>query len=92
LLDGLGRTDHVVAKDLGGVVDRGELQLLLRPKVGVETALAHADVLGQASDREPLEPLDRGEAGGRVEDLATAAEPVSAGLAGGSLPLRRRHA
>ena len=77
--------DHVVAEDLGRGLDGGELQLLLGAEVGVEAALAHADVLGEAPDRESLEPFDGREAGGGVEDRAAAAQPVGTRLAGGEL-------
>ena len=79
--DGFGWVDDVVPEDRGRGLDRGELKRFLGAEVGVNAALAYADVLGEPPDRESLEPLDRGETGRGVEDRATAAVPVGTRLA-----------
>ena len=62
------RLDHRGAEALGGGGDRRQLQLLLGAEVGEEAALAHPQLGGEAADRQPLQPLDRGEVDGAVED------------------------
>ena len=47
--------------------------------MGVEAALAHADVRGEVPDRESFETLDGGEVGGGAEDRLPAALAVRAG-------------
>ena len=63
---------HLVGEHRARGVDGGELQLLLRAEVREEAALAHADGLGEAADREPVDALDRRQARGLVEDRVSA--------------------
>ena len=60
--------DDLTLEDLLGGVDGRQLELLLGAEVGVEAALAHADVVGEAPDRQALEALDRGQLGSALED------------------------
>jgi hypothetical protein len=52
-----GRRDDLAHEHLRCMVDRRELELLLRAEVREEPALAHSRRLRQAADRERLEPL-----------------------------------
>ena len=52
-----GGIDDLLAKERCGVVDGGQLQLLLRAKVGEETALAQPVRLGEPADGQRLEAL-----------------------------------
>ena len=78
--ESLGRLErsfrHLAVVDLAGGLDRGVLQLLLRAEVREDAALAHADVLGEPADGEPVEALDGGELGRRGEDRRAAALAV----------------
>ena len=49
-------------------MDGGELQVLLRPEVGEHAGLADRQVAGQPSDRQTVEPVDRGDVGGVPQD------------------------
>jgi hypothetical protein len=84
------RRDHVSVEDPLGGVDCRQLELLLRPEVRVEAALAHPDRPGEAADREPVDALDGREASGGVEDRAPAALAVGAAAAFGC-GLERHH-
>jgi hypothetical protein len=46
--------------------------------VGEEAALAHPDGVGEGSEREALDALDRGEAGGLAKDRLATATSVTA--------------
>src|SRR6516162_8921263 len=70
------RVQHVPLEDLGRRFDRRQLELLLRLEVGVEAALAHADVLGQLADGKSLQPPRGRQVGGRVQYGAPALHPV----------------
>ena len=74
-----GRLDHLGGVDRLGGGDGRELQVLLGGEVGEEAALAHPDLVGDAGEREALEPFERGQPGGGVEDRAVAALAVGAG-------------
>ena len=50
-----------------GLLEDGDLQVLLRREVREEAALRHADVLGELADGEALEPDLRGERERRAE-------------------------
>ena len=83
-----GRRRHPGLDDLGveepgSGVDRRQLELLLGLEVRVEAALAHTDPVGQAADREAVDPLDRGQPGRCVEDRVPRALAVRAGLSCG---------
>jgi hypothetical protein len=51
---GAGRGDYFLDEDRGRVLRGGDLQLLLRPEVSEEAALAHARRLGEPPDRKRL--------------------------------------
>jgi len=53
-----------------GARDGVELEIFLGVEVRCDTALAHADLAGEAGDGEAFEPLGRGDVGGCGEDLA----------------------
>jgi hypothetical protein len=65
---GVGRGDDDAVEDLLGGVDRRQLEILLRVEVGVQPALAHADLAREPTDREAVESLGRGESGGGDQD------------------------
>ena len=67
---------HLAVVDLAGGLDRGELQLLLRAEVGKDAALAHAHVVGEPTDRQAVEALDRRQLRRRGQDRAAAAFAV----------------
>jgi hypothetical protein len=46
---------------------RRQLQLLLAAEAPGEPALAHAELLGQTTDREPVEADDRSDVDGRLK-------------------------
>src|SRR5205814_1676848 len=56
---GSGRRDHLRDEESARVIDGRELQLLLRPEVREQAALAHPSRLGKAADRERVETLLR---------------------------------
>ena len=58
---GEGRFDHLGVEDPPGFVHGGELEVLLRTEVGVDTALAHAEASGEVADRQAFEAVDRRE-------------------------------
>ena len=68
----------VALVDLLGRVDGRELELLLRPEVRVQAALAHADLVGEARDREVADALHRRQPRRRLEDVAPGPLPVAA--------------
>ena len=74
--------DHLLLEDRAGRVDRGQLQLLLGAEVREEPALAHADRVGQARERQPVEPVDGRQPGRLAEDRGTAALAVGSPAAG----------
>jgi hypothetical protein len=41
-------------------LERRQLQVPLAAEEAEEAALSHLDLVGQAADRQPIEPLDRG--------------------------------
>jgi len=76
---GVGRRlEHLRREDGLGGLDGRELELLLRAEVGEEAALAHADRVCKACDREAAQPLHRREARRLVEDRGPAALAVAA--------------
>ena len=52
------RRDDLGREDLPCLLDGGELEILLRAEVGVDTALAHGGGVGEVPDREALEAVD----------------------------------
>ena len=76
-------SDDDVLVDLLRRLDRRELELLLGAEVCEQPALAHADVAGQARDRQPLDAVGRGQPGGGVEDRSPASLAVGAAAADG---------
>ena len=83
---GGGRTrglDHQLLEDRARGIDRGQLQLLLGAEVREEPALAHADRVGQAREREPVEPVHGRQAGRLAQDRRAAALAVGSPAAAG---------
>ncbi len=67
-----------VSEDLGGGVDRRQLEFLFGFEMRIEPALAHPNVLGQVADGKPTQAADSGQAGRGVEDGAAGLDTVSA--------------
>ena len=67
--------DDFGVEDRVGRLDRRELQLLLRPEVGEEAALAHPDRVGESPEREAFDALDRRQSRRRAEDRLAAPDP-----------------
>lgn len=59
-----GRADHGLGERVPRRLDRGCLQLLLRPEEGLDTAFAEPEVGGQAAEAQPVEPIQRGHVNG----------------------------
>ena len=68
--------DDLDLEDASGLVHGRELQLLLRPEVGVEPALAHVQRGREVADREPFESLDRRERHGLAHDRVAGAGSI----------------
>ncbi len=68
----IGGGDDLCVEDRAGGLDRGKLKIFFRAEVGVEAALAHSDVVGEAADRESFETVDGCQFCGRVQDRAPA--------------------
>ena len=87
--------DHLLPEEDARRLDRRELELLLGAEMGEEAALAHADRLGQAADREPADALDGGElcslAENRVPAALAVAPPPARGARSSSADLRLAH-
>jgi hypothetical protein len=79
--------DDAGEKDRAGGLDGRELEFLLGAEVREQAALAHPHRVGEPRDRQAADALDRGQAGGRIEDRAPALLPVAA--AGPGAPLGR---
>lgn len=69
--------DHLGTEDLVRGLDRRELQLLFRAEVREESALAHADRVGEAADRETLDAVDRYQSCRLLEDRLAAPDSVA---------------
>jgi hypothetical protein len=85
--------DHQLLEDRARRIDRGQLQLLLGAEVREQPALAHADRIGQARERQTIEPFNGRQARRLVQDRGTAAlavGPRSARRPGGGALVRRR--
>ena len=74
--------DRLVVEHAPGRAHGGELQLLLGAEMGEQAALAHAQVAGQAGDREVLEPFGGGELHRTAEDRAARAVAARAAAVG----------
>ena len=68
---------HLGAEDLVRGLDRRELQLRFRAEVREQSALAHADGVGEAADREALDAVDRSQPCRLLEDRLTAPDSVA---------------
>ena len=79
---GLRPLPDLAAVDLARRAQRGQLQLLLGAEVAEHAALAHLQVGGQAPDRQALQPFERGEVDGALEDRGPGAGGIGGGAAG----------
>ena len=87
-----GRCDDLVEEDLARRLHSRDLQVDLRAEVREQAALADAQLLGEPSDREPLEALGGRDLDGVVEDgLARAVAPGAAAVGSLLEPFPQRH-
>ena len=75
------RFDDFGREDPLRFVHGGELKILFRAEVGVDTALAHVERVGEVADREPFEAVDRREGDGLADDRFARALTVRSWLA-----------
>ncbi len=75
-------SDDLSHVSLARFSDSGELKFYFRAEMGEETAFAHAEVLGQLTNRETLEAVRRCNVGGDAEDRASGLGSVRTGCAG----------
>src|SRR3954451_13338299 len=65
---GEGRADHRLLEPLDGRLEHLELELVLGPEVGEQTALREPELGRQGADRQPFQAVPAGQPHGLVED------------------------
>ena len=66
-----GGAQHVVDEALHVLLQHGQLQVLARAEVREHPALAHLHLVGERADRQPFEPVARGDPHRRLDDRRT---------------------
>ena len=83
------RMDHLPVERHPGRLDDGELERLLGAEVGIQPALAHAEVIGEAADGQAIESLDSRQGRRGRQDLGPG--PLAVGARPSGFGERGRH-